>query len=227
MNISKLESRKIYKNFFQGDKTLEVLKGIDVTFDQNKSYAIIGVSGSGKSTLLHILGGLDNPSSGEILFNEKNIFKFYSSEKENFLNRHLGFIFQFHYLIKELSILENIMLMGLIKGDDKNECKKRAEILLNHVGLEDKAKSYPTQLSGGQLQRVSVLRAIFNKPDFLLADEPTGDLDSDNASLIVNLLLQCKKEWGMGIIICSHDIAVYDKMENIFRLHNGVLEHKK
>ena len=227
INETKLVVDGLKKDFLQGGKTLNVLKNVNAEFVQGGSYAIVGVSGSGKSTLLHLLGGLDVATSGKVLFNNQNIFEFRASKKDEFLNKHLGFIFQFHYLIKELTVLENIILMGLIKGENKKECEKKAKKLLQKVGLIDKISEYPTQLSGGQQQRVSILRAIFNKPSFLLADEPTGDLDAQNATDIVDLLLFCQKEWNTGLIICSHDSSVYSKMENIFRLDDGVLIKEK
>ncbi len=220
---SKLVVKDLHKKFVQGGKTLDVLSGVNAFFDQEKSYAITGVSGSGKSTFMHILGGLDSPDSGQVLFNKQDLAKFSTSGKEVFLNAKLGFIFQFHYLIKELSVIENIMLPGLIKGDSRDECLQKARKLLQGVDLMDKIDSYPTLLSGGQQQRVSILRAIFNKPAFLLADEPTGNLDEQNAAVVVDLLLKCKKEWGMGLIVCSHDSAVYNKMNTVLRLHNGIL----
>ncbi|MFH1461383.1 MAG: ABC transporter ATP-binding protein [bacterium] len=216
--------RNLYKSFSQGDKKLEVLNGVDYIFEQGRSYAITGASGSGKSTLMHLLGGLDDVDSGYVYFDKKDVLNFSQKEKEHFLNTHLGFIFQFHYLIKELSVLQNIILPGLIGGRSKKDSIQKAEKLLKKVGLEDKIDSYPTELSGGQLQRVSILRAIFNKPAFLLADEPTGDLDAKNAQIIVDLLLDCQKEWGMGLIICSHDKAVYERMEKVIILKNGILE---
>ena len=160
-------------------------------------------------------------------YNKQDLIKLRSSKKEKFLNKELGFVFQFHYLIKELSVLENIMLPGLIKGDSKISCKKRAKKLLKQVGLTGKIDSYPTELSGGEQQRVSILRAVFNKPAFLLADEPTGDLDADNAAKIVDLLKSCQKEFGTGLIICSHDHSVYNQMETVLRLHDGLLDVEK
>jgi ABC-type lipoprotein export system ATPase subunit len=224
MNFSILVAKNLHKSFVQGKKTLEVLRGINISFKKGCSYAIRGVSGSGKSTLMHILGGLDIPSNGTVFYDKHNIFKLGASKKEFFLNRLVGFVFQFHYLIKELNVLQNIALMGLIKKDPSDLCEKKAMELLESIGLKDIAQSYPTQLSGGQLQRVAILRAIFNKPSFLLADEPTGDLDEKNASVIVDLISRCQKEWGMGIIMCTHDKSVYERMEKVFTLHEGVLE---
>ncbi|MBD3272773.1 ATP-binding cassette domain-containing protein [Candidatus Dependentiae bacterium] len=224
MKINKLICKELFKSFLQGNKKLKVLNGINYEFEKGKSYAIIGASGSGKSTLMHLLGGLDNPDSGSVFFDKNNIFGFSQKEKEKFLNVHLGFVFQFHYLIKELTVLQNIILPGLIAGEEKKDCIQKAEKLLKKVGLESKKDSYPTELSGGQLQRVSILRAIFNKPSFLLADEPTGDLDANNAQMITDLLLSCQEEWDMGLIICSHDKAVYEQMDKIITLKNGILE---
>lgn len=224
MKIIKLISKNLFKSFLQGDKELKVLNGINYEFEKGKSYAITGASGSGKSTFMHLLGGLDNPDSGSVYFEQYDIFKFSQKEKEKFLNNHLGFVFQFHYLIKELSVLQNIILPGLIAGKSKQDCIKKAVKLLNKVGLEDKINNYPIELSGGQQQRVSILRAIFNKPSFLLADEPTGDLDASNAKIITDLLLNCKIEWGMGLIISSHDQAVYEQMDKIITLKNGIFQ---
>lgn len=220
----KLIIKDLYKSFFQGDKKINVLNGVNYTFEKGHSYAITGASGSGKSTLMHLLGGLDEYDSGSVSFDKRDVFNFSQKEKEFFLNKHLGFIFQFHYLIKELSVLQNIILPGLIGGKSKKDSIQKAEKLLKKVGLEDRVDSYPTELSGGQLQRVSILRAIFNEPDFLLADEPTGDLDAINAQIITDLLIDCQREWRMGLIICSHDKAVYERMNKVITLKNGILE---
>lgn len=227
MSISKLSAKNLYKNFLQGDQVLEVLRDINIEFENGKTYAIVGVSGSGKSTLIHLLGGLDTPTEGSVYCDEYDLFRLRASKKEYFLNKELGFVFQFHHLIKELNVLENIILPGLVAGNSKKECEKRAGELLKKTGMDAKIDSYPTLLSGGEQQRVSILRAIFNKPSFLLADEPTGDLDADNAENVVELILQAQKEWKMGVVICSHDKAVYSKMEHVFRLHNGVLVQEK
>jgi lipoprotein-releasing system ATP-binding protein len=213
----------VHKNYEQGSAVVPVLKGIDASFHQGKSYAITGVSGSGKSTLLHLLGGLDVPTSGIVTFNDKNFEQFRAAHKNSFLNRHIGFVFQFHYLIKELSACENVMLPGLIKGDSRLACRKQAESLLEHIGLRERAHFYPTQLSGGEQQRVAIARALFNKPSFLLADEPTGNLDADNAQQVVDLFFAAQREWNMGIIICTHDRAVYGRMEMVYQLYEGTL----
>lgn len=224
MNKIEIEAKNVKKNFEQGSVCTEVLKGISAQFEQGKTYALTGVSGTGKSTLLHIIAGLDAPSSGEVLYDNKDIASLSPDQRTHFLNRYIGLVFQLPYLIRELSVLENVMLMGLIKGDPESECKKRALELLVSVGLEDKANHQPASLSGGQQQRVAILRALFNKPAFLLADEPTGNLDELSGKLIIELLLRYQNEWGMGIIVSSHDAYVAERMEIVYKLHDGVLD---
>lgn len=222
-----LIAKGLYKTYVQGGKVQNVLQGVDIALSSGQSYAITGVSGSGKSTLLHILGGLDVPTFGSVFFNDQNIFQFKIRAKDTFLNRHLGFVFQFHYLVKELTVLENIVLPALIRGENKQEAEQRGNQLLDMVGLVDKKNHFPGQLSGGEQQRAAIARAIINRPAFLLADEPTGNLDAENAQRVVDIFLTCQKEWGMGIILCSHDRDVYQKMQTVFHLHNGLLDLEK
>lgn len=221
MNSLLLSAKNIEKFYGEGKKRQEVLRGVTAEFQEGKSYAITGVSGSGKSTFLHILGGLDEPTAGSVSFGGENISKLSQRKKEQFLNSSIGFVFQFHYLINEFSVIENIMLPGLVGGKGRGSCQKRSEELLEQIGLSDKSSSYPFELSGGEQQRVSILRAIFNKPKFLLADEPTGNLDAFNAKRIMDLIIRCQKEWGLGLIICSHDPAVYSQMETVLELKEG------
>ena len=195
--------RDIKKHFMQGQ---DILKGINYSFLHNHTYAITGASGSGKSTLLHIIAGLDKPSSGSIT-----------------TNKSFGVVFQTPYLIKELSVLQNIMIKGLINNDNVSTCKERAHMLLKRINLEDKADSHPNSLSGGQQQKIAILRAIYNKPDFLLADEPTGNLDEESGEVILDLLLEYQKQWSMGLTICSHDRNVTKRMQTMLKLINGVL----
>jgi len=217
----------VHKAYKQGGKTLTVLKGITASFNQGASYAITGVSGSGKSTLLHLLGGLDEPSRGQVRLSDKDLQSLRSSQKSAFLNRTIGFVFQFHYLVKELTVAENIMMMGLIAGANKRQCRERVDELLEMVCIKDKAAVYPTQLSGGEQQRVAIARALFNRPSFLLADEPTGNLDAENAQRVVDICIKAQQEWGMGIVLCSHDSVIYNRMTSVYRLHDGVLTLEK
>ncbi len=208
--------KKIYESSAQAGPVFEK---ISCSFQQGKTYAIRGVSGSGKSTLLHLLGGLDVPTQGEVLLNDISI----ASLGREFLQNTIGFAFQAHYLVNELPIIQNIMLPGRVKGLSDDLCKERAHALLQLIGLSDKAQAFPPELSGGQQQRVALARALFNKPAFLLADEPTGNLDEDNAQLVVDILLEANKTEGMGVVICSHDAAVYRRMEIVYVLEHGAL----
>lgn len=223
INSNELIMENVHKNYVQGSKTIDVLHGVTAHFQQGKTYAITGVSGSGKSTLLYILGGFEVPTSGTVWFNKTNIFTMTDSAKEHFRNQTAGFVFQFHYLIKELTVIDNIALVGIIKGIKKQECLEHAHELLVKVGLQHRASHYPTQLSGGEQQRVAVLRAVFNKPQFLFADEPTGSLDAHNAGLVMDLFMQMHEELGVGLIISSHDKSVYESMSIQYPLHAGRL----
>lgn len=221
-----LQAVKIKKIYKQAKKEIFVLQNISVCFKKNESYAIMGSSGSGKSTLLHILASLEKPCAGDLLFNGKNIHDASQIQKDQFLNKNIGLVFQSPYLIKEITVIENVMLKGQIAGYNIDFCKEQAYQLLKAVGIEDKITAYPAQLSGGQAQRVAVARALFNKPDFLLADEPTGNLDQNTGFGLIELLLQLQKEWDMGLIISTHDPAVAQKMTSILELKNGLLIKK-
>lgn len=218
-----LSLHNVCKEYLQGGRVIQVLNNVDATFLHGQSYAITGVSGSGKSTLLHLLGGLDSPTSGSVNFNKTDLAHMRPAHKNSFLNKSVGFVFQFHYLVKELSVRENIMFSGMIRGESKKQCMHRSDHLLEVIGMPHKADAYPTQLSGGEQQRVAIARALFNKPAFLLADEPTGNLDEENAQAIVELFFEAQQEWGMGMVICSHDGAVYKRMGTIYKMHHGQL----
>lgn len=221
--MHELRAENLSKIFRQEKNNIIVLSAINHSFVQGSSYAITGVSGSGKSTFLNILGGLETPSSGEVFFDQQSILSLRDTQKEKFLNASIGFVFQFHYLIKELTVLENVMMKSLIAGTKKTLARQEATTLLTYIGLEHKLQSYPTELSGGEQQRVSIARALINRPTFLLADEPTGNLDAENAQRIITLFLSLQKEYKTGIIICTHDEAVYSKMDHVLRLHEGNL----
>lgn len=217
----------VSKSFATQTGKLSVLKGVSSSFEQGKSYAITGASGTGKSTLLHILAGLTEPNEGAVYVDECNISLFGQAERERFLNRTMGLLFQVPYLIKELTVLENVMMKGLIIGQSAEACTQEALALLEIMGLQDKASERPPVLSGGQQQRVALARALFGKPAFLLADEPTGDLDPHTGKTIIDLLLQCQATWGMGIIVSTHDVYVAQSMQEIYELKGGVLKVKK
>ncbi len=215
----------VFKEFKQTTNSLSVLKKITVEFEQAKTYAITGPSGSGKSTLLQLIAGIELPTSGTICFNNEDIAAQSAHAKQAFYNKTLGIVFQLPYLINELTVLENVMLKQLIKPDNK-KAKEEAYLLLEQLGIIDKAAWYPQRLSGGQQQRVALARALLNKPAFLLADEPTGNLDEHNAQSLIELLFSYQREYQMGLIISSHDYAVIDKMEMVMTLNDGFLFHQ-
>jgi lipoprotein-releasing system ATP-binding protein len=220
---NKLIIENVSQKFRQGNEEVIVFHNIDVLFMQEKSYAITGISGSGKSTLIHIIAGLDKPSRGKVLFNDMSIYELSPEKLSLFLNKSIGLVFQSPHLMRELSVMENVMLPGLIAGHTKNDCEQRAMQLLHKVGLFDKKNQKTGELSGGQQQRVAIARALFNEPAFLIADEPTGNLDKATGIAIIDLLLSCRQEWSMGIIISSHDEYVAERMDDVYVLSEGKL----
>ncbi len=222
MERSVLSARGIKKSFGMS-QAAPVLKEITVSFSQGTSYAIMGVSGTGKSTLMHLLAGLDAPTAGAVFFNEQNINQMSVQEHASFLRTSVGLLFQLPYLIKELSVIENVMLPALIAGQSDEGSLKKAQHLLECVGLTKKSDERPGSLSGGQQQRVALARALINEPAFLLADEPTGNLDERTGAQIVDLLLRLQREWQMGLIVSTHDAHVAERMEHRYSLHEGEL----
>ncbi len=223
MKPAVLSVHGLSKNFIQGDNSISILKNVNASFVQGSSYAIMGVSGTGKSTFMHLLAGLDEPTSGHVSFDGQALDAMPAPVFENFLNKSLGLVFQSPYLIKELSVLENIMVPGLIAGKSNSECSAKARELLAAVGIENKADSKPGSLSGGQQQRVALARALCNDPVFLIADEPTGNLDSETGKKIIDLLLQLQRKYHMGIIVSTHDSNVAQQMQERFQLRDGML----
>lgn len=222
--MASLAAHDIKKTYIQGTNQLSILKGVSVQFEQGKSYAITGPSGSGKSTLIHLLAGLDVPTHGTVTFDSVDINTLSPAHKKTFLASSLGLVFQLPYLIPEFSVLENVMLKGIITGLSIENLKNQAMELLDKVQLAHKAESNPYSLSGGEQQRVALARALFNKPSFLLADEPTGNLDVPTGKVIVELLLSCQAQWGMGVIVSSHDEYVSQRMAQVLHLQNGILQ---
>lgn len=230
MHRALLKIEAISKTFLQGGQPITILNTIHAIFNSGNTYAITGISGSGKSTLMHIIAGLEKPTSGNVFFspqdaqNERICLQTASSVTlAEFLNKSIGLVFQSPHLIRELSVEENIMLPGLIQGKNKKECEHKTAELLEKVGLGHKKTSKPGELSGGQQQRVAIARALFNEPAFLIADEPTGNLDLATGKTIIDLLLSCHAQWGMGIIVSSHDEYVAQAMNEIYELREGSL----
>lgn len=222
--MASLAAHDVKKTYIQGNNVIQVLKGVSAQFEQGASYAITGPSGSGKSTLMHLLAGLDAPTKGIVSFNSVDIHTLAPLEKKAFRATSLGLVFQLPYLISEFSVLENVMLKGMIAGHSIETLKEQALVLLDKVQLAHKAESNPLSLSGGEQQRVALARALFNKPAFLLADEPTGNLDVATGKVIVELLLSCQAQWGMGVIVSSHDAYVCERMAHVLHLDNGILK---
>lgn len=223
MQPAHLRAHEVVKAFTQDASTITVLDKISYTFVQGHTYAITGLSGMGKSTFLHLIAGIDTPDAGSVSFNDVDIRQFSPSERTIFFNQSLGLAFQHPYLIKELTVMENVMIPGIINGRSEEECKARCSHLLQLTGLGAKANALPGTLSGGQQQRAALARAVFNQPNFLLADEPTGSLDEITSKSIVELLRTYQKEWGMGIIVATHDPLVTQSMNTTLHVHNGHL----
>lgn len=199
-----LSARNIKKTFKDGDKTLQVLKGVNFDLDKGNILTIKGASGSGKSTLLSLLGTLDQPDSGEIVINNNNLKTI--NNYDSIRNKHIGFVFQFHNLIAELNIVENVTIPTLIAG--KNSDSDYLNKLFEYFDLSDRKKSFPLDLSGGEKQRVSVMRAIINKPSIVIADEPTGNLDEKNALKMIDLFQKLKNDFNLTFVIATHDEKV-------------------
>ncbi len=212
LNKSRLEFQNLYKNFNQGVDVVKILERANFVFEQGCTYSITGISGVGKSTVLHLLSGLELPTSGTICFDGQDVNKFSKDKKRDYLQNVIGLIFQYPYLLNELSVVENVMLKGLISGQDYKSCHVFAVELLKRVGLESKADLFPVMLSGGQQHRVSLARALFSRPKFLIADEPTAHLDDLSKKAIVDLLLDCQQAWNMGLVIATHDPEVSSRM---------------
>jgi lipoprotein-releasing system ATP-binding protein len=209
------------KSFEHMGRTLHVLKGIDLTLHQGQILAIVGQSGAGKSTLLHCIGTLDLPTSGRIRLAGEELTTMSSSRLAAVRNREIGFVFQFHHLLPEFNALENIMLPGMIQGRSKKEMEKRAKALLEEVGLAQRATHRPGELSGGEQQRVAIARALALDPKLVLADEPTGNLDSATSDAIHDLFFQINKEHNTTIVVVTHNLKFAESMPRVVRMMDG------
>lgn len=201
--------------------TLEVLKGVDFSISQGEIVSIAGSSGAGKTTLLHILGTLDNPDQGEIWFGEKRLDKMKAKELADFRNHHIGFVFQFHHLLPEFTALENVCVPGWIAGRKTGELEKQAGELLERLGVSARASHKPNALSGGEQQRVAVARALVNNPGIIFADEPTGNLDSANATSLHNLFKQLRDELNQTFLIVTHNEELASMSDRVMHLKDG------
>ena len=220
-----VEGIGLKKRYRQGVKSLEVLKGIDLKVVTGEFVVIVGPSGSGKSTLLHLLGGLDEPTEGEVLFRGRNLYSLSDRERAGVRNRAFGFVFQFYHLVPELTALENVMLPGWIAnaGGPAHSTLRQARELLDQVGLQERASHHPAQLSGGEQQRVAIARALINKPGLIFCDEPTGNLDSETGQGILKLLMKMNREQGTTFIVVTHEAAIRTLAGRVLSLKDGQL----
>lgn len=216
-----IEVKNLRKSYKNGVSTFEALKGLNLKIEQGTSIAIVGKSGSGKSTLMHLLAGLDTPSEGEVLYSEKNLAKMNEKELANFRNQEIGFVFQQFFLQPNLTVLENTVLPLKISGMTKAERKAKALKALEEVGLSDKANNLAVNLSGGQKQRVCIARAIVTEPTVIFADEPTGNLDTENGEKIVNLLFELNKSKGITLVVVTHDNDLAQKCKQKVFIKDG------
>lgn len=203
--------------------SLEVLKGIDLTINDGEVVSIVGKSGAGKTTLLNILGTLDKADRGEVIINDTNISNLTDSQLSAFRNKHIGFIFQFHQLLPEFSALENVMMPALIAGIANSKARCRGQELLEYLGLKDRLSHKPSELSGGEKQRVAVARALMNKPDVIFADEPSGSLDSHNKQELHQLFFDLRKEFNQTFVIVTHDESLAQMSDRIIRMADGLV----
>ncbi len=218
-----IEIRGLEKIYGKGTASVEVLKGIDLTIEKGDTIAILGASGVGKSTLLNIMGALDRPTRGEFFFKNEELFKMDPKRLSAFRNRNVGFVFQSHHLLPEFSALENAMLPALIGGEKREEAEARATELLSAVGLADRLTHKPGELSGGEQQRVAIVRSMIQTPEIILADEPTGNLDMKTGTEVFNLLLKLCAENQITLIVVTHNEKVAGLMQRKLLIEEGRL----
>ena len=235
-----LEAKNIHKVYASANKELRVLKGINLSIERGKFIALVGPSGAGKSTLLHILGGLDAPSEGAVIFQSQDIYKLDDSALCRIRNVKLGFVFQFYHLLSEFTVLENVLLPAWISAEDKvpacpagpayrqagrqsAKFKEKATALLDEVGLAERSDHFPSQLSGGEQQRAAIARALINSPEILLCDEPTGNLDSQSGQGIISLIKKINTQNKMTVILVTHNLELAKISDKIYYLRDGIL----
>ncbi len=218
-----LQVQDLHKSFFEGGEEIHVLRGLDLELREGGMLAIVGESGVGKSTLLHILGTLDRPSSGQVIYRGRDLSAFNEEALSSFRNSEVGFVFQFHYLLPDFDALENVMLPALIQGWEWERARESAVRLLELVGLKDRTSHRPGKLSGGEQQRVAVARSVILEPQLILADEPTGDLDFKTGEEVQNLLFRLNEERGVALVVATHNRSFATRIGHQMDLREGRL----
>jgi len=221
MNSALYDCKNIYKLYRQPVKDVEVIQDLNLSLDKGSTLSLVGPSGCGKTTLLNILAGLDLATSGEVSFLGSDLSSLDSDARATLRNKEIGFVYQFHHLLPELSSQENVALPMLMSGLNKEKSMKRALDLMEKVHLSSKASNRPGELSGGERQRVAIARSLSNNPSCLLMDEPTGNLDTSNAEIIINLLLELVKEEGVSLIVATHDLSLAGRLDETLNLESS------
>ncbi|MBS13709.1 MAG: lipoprotein-releasing system ATP-binding protein LolD [Gemmatimonadetes bacterium] len=213
----------ITKRFRVGQADLDVLRGIDVKIDEGELVGLTGASGAGKSTLLQILGGLDRADAGQVRISGQDLGSLSDDDLATFRNRHIGFVFQFHHLLPEFTALENVTMPLLIRGEDQATALDLARVLLDQVGLGDRLEHLPSELSGGEGQRVAVARALVAEPTVVLADEPSGNLDADRSLELYDLIRSLSREFGCSFVVATHDPTLSDRVDRVIQMSDGLV----
>ena len=221
MNSALYDCKNVYKLYRQPVKDVEVIQDLNLSLDKGSTLSLVGPSGCGKTTLLNILAGLDLATSGEVSFLGSDLSSLDSDARATLRNKEIGFVYQFHHLLPELSSQENVALPMLMSGLNKEKSMKRALDLMEKVHLSSKALNRPGELSGGERQRVAIARSLSNNPSCLLIDEPTGNLDTSNAEIIINLLLELVKEEGVSLIVATHDLSLAGRLDETLNLESS------
>jgi lipoprotein-releasing system ATP-binding protein len=219
-----LECRNVVRQFAEGESILEVLSGVNLEVKPAERLAIIGASGSGKTTLLQIMGGLDEPTTGEVLVGGHSMAHTSEIKKGDLRNRYIGFVYQFHHLLREFSAEENVAMPLLIRRVQKEVALEKARALLERVGLAERLTHKPGELSGGERQRAAVARALITEPGLVLADEPTGNLDAGNGEHVLQLMLELNRELKTSLVVVTHDHSIAERMDRVLTLEDGLLK---